>query len=197
MGNISLVLEGGQRVTFFHDNISNTIRQGFTTPGGFQYFKSSIAYIAAIFRISVASVSTAAARFIKFDNNTTTSNRLIEFEINNGVTGSGQVNANGANTAAFGTYSDERLKENIVPLTGQLDYILSLKPKEFDYISNEDLKVTSGHQIGFLAQDVKAVCSDAVGEDDKGYLTLTGYSPTDARIIAAIQELHAIVVPKI
>ena len=120
----------------------------------------------------------------KFDNDSTTSQKFIAFSINNDSAGSGQINANGANQAAFGSFSDSRLKENIVSLPSQLDNILSLRPVEFDY------KDGSGHQIGFVAQEMQQVYSDAVGESD-GFLTVTGWSKTEARLVSAIKELAA------
>jgi len=47
---------------------------------------------------------------------TTTSQMFVGFSINAQSVGSGQINANGANAAAFGSFSDSRLKENIVDL---------------------------------------------------------------------------------
>ena len=120
----------------------------------------------------------------KFDNNSTTSQIIAQFTINNGVAGSGQINANGASQAAFGSYSDSRLKENILSLPSQLANILSLRPVEFDY------KDGSGHQIGFVAQEMQEVYSDAVGEQN-GFLTVTGWSKTEARLVSAIKELAA------
>jgi hypothetical protein len=132
-------------------------------------------------------VSTAALILQKNDNNTTTSQILAQFLINSGSNGSGQINANGSGAAAFGSYSDARLKENIVPLPSQLDKILALKPVEFDYIASEG----GGHQVGFIAQDMQAVYSDAVGERHDGMLTITGWSKTEARLVKALQEAIA------
>ena len=120
----------------------------------------------------------------KFDNDSTTSQILVRFTINNNSGGSGQINANGASQAAFGSYSDSRLKENIVNLPSQLASVLSLRPVEFDY------KDGSGHQIGFVAQEMQEVYSDAVGEQN-GFLTVTGWSKTEARLVSAIKELAA------
>jgi hypothetical protein len=120
----------------------------------------------------------------KFDNDSTTSQILVRFTINNNAGGSGQINANGASQAAFGSFSDSRLKENIVSLPFQLDNILSLRPVEFDY------KDGSGHQIGFVAQEMQEVYPDVIGEQD-GFLTVTGWSKTEARLVSAIKELAA------
>ena len=125
-----------------------------------------------------------AAMFDKSSVTNTTSQWLIGFTINNQTTGSGQINANGASQAAFGTFSDSRLKENILSLPSQLASILSLRPVEFDY------KDGSGHQIGFIAQEMQEVYSDTVSEQN-GFLTVTGWSKTEARLVSAIKELAA------
>jgi hypothetical protein len=129
-------------------------------------------------------VSTSALNIGKFDNDNSTSQIFVKLGINNAGTGSGQINANGGGQAAFGSFSDARLKENIVTLDSQLLKILALRPVEFDY------KDGSGHQTGFVAQEMQEVYPDAVAEAD-GYLTLTGFGKTEARIIKAIQELNA------
>ena len=134
-------------------------------------------------------VSTSALNIGKFDNNNTTSQIFVKFGINNAGTGSGQINANGGGAAAFGSFSDRRLKENIIDLPPQLDKIMALRTVEFDYIESEG----GGHQIGFIAQEVKEVYPDLVGEREDGMLTLTDFNKNDARLIKAIQELKTIV----
>jgi hypothetical protein len=121
----------------------------------------------------------------KFDNNSTTANIFVRFAINDAGTGSGQINANGANACAFGTFSDSRLKENIVDLPSQLNAIKSLRPVEFDF------KDGSGHQIGFIAQEVQAVYPDLVGVGADDMFTLTDLNKNDARLIKAFQEMCA------
>jgi len=143
---------------------------------------------AAYFDVNVASSSaTSALTLQKFTNDSTTAQVFMQFVINNGSNGSGQINANGANAAAFGTYSDERLKENIVDLPSQLANIMALRPVEFDYIASEG----GGHQTGFIAQEMQTVYSDAVSERKDGMLTVSGWSKTEARLVKAIQELKA------
>jgi hypothetical protein len=129
------------------------------------------------------------AIFGKFDNDTTTSQIFVRFTVNNNSAGSGQINANGANTAAFGSYSDIRLKENIVDLPSQLTNIMALRPVEFDYIESEG----GGHQTGFVAQNMESVYPDVVGERSDGMKTITGWSKTEARLVKAIQEQQAII----
>ena len=109
--------------------------------------------------------------------------------MNNDGTASGQINANGASQVAFGSWSDARLKENIVDLPSQLANIMALRPVEFDYIESEG----GGHQIGFVAQEMQKVYPDAVGEREDGMLTISGFNKTEARLIKAIQEQQAII----
>lgn len=126
--------------------------------------------------------------FIKGANDTTTSNNFVYFGINNTAANSGRIAANGANTAAFQTTSDIRLKKNIQPLKDMLPKILSLKPCEFDYL---DESFKDPHQTGFIAQEMQDVFPDSVGQDPDGMMTITGWDKTTARIVKAIQELHA------
>jgi trimeric autotransporter adhesin len=125
-----------------------------------------------------------ALSVIKKANDSTTAQVYVRFLMNAGSTASGQINANGANTAAFGTFSDARLKENIVDLPPQLANIMALRPVEFDYIESEG----GGHQIGFIAQNIEKVYPDTVGHRADGMKTVTAWSKTEARLVKAIQE---------
>jgi len=130
---------------------------------------------------------TAAATVAAFQtatNSTATSNVVVRFLINGGSNSSGQINANGASAVAFGTWSDARLKENIIQLDSQWENIKNLRPVEFDYIESEG----GGHQIGFIAQEVQTIYPDVVGDRGDGMLTLSGMSKQDARLIKALQE---------
>ena len=133
-------------------------------------------------------VSNDELRIGKFDNNSTTSQIFARFTINNAALGSGSITANGANACAFGSFSDERLKENIISLPSQLNNILALRPVEFDY-------KTGGHQIGFIAQEMQEIYPDAIGDDgtEEKLLSITGWDKTSARLVKAIQELKAII----
>jgi len=127
----------------------------------------------------------------KFDNNSTTSQNFIQFQINNGGANCGKITANGANTAAFGSTSDQRVKENIVELPSQLANILALRPVEYDYLESYG----GGHQIGFIAQEMQQVYPDVISEDDSSekIMSITGWSKTEARLVKAIQEQQALI----
>jgi hypothetical protein len=156
-----------------------------TTPG--HYFvaanSESNAIATALFQSNVSGdVSTHGLLVTKYDNNSTTSQRLVGFFINQGAAGQGQINANGASQAAFGSFSDIRMKENITDLPSQLGNMMALRPVEFDY------KDGSGHQIGFIAQEVQEIYPDLIGEGNDGFLTLSGLGKNEARMIKAFQE---------
>jgi hypothetical protein len=162
-----------------------------TTSPGYRLDAVSGAATAARFYVSGASdTADAAIRVAKAVNDSTTSNRFVIFTINSDNAGSGQINANGASAAAFGSFSDSRLKENIVDLPSQLANIMALRPVEYDYIESEG----GGHQIGFIAQEVQEIYPDLIGEREDGMLTLTDMNKNDARLIKAIQEQQALIV---
>jgi len=125
----------------------------------------------------------------KSTNDSTTGQVFATFTINNQGAGSGQINANGASQAAFGSFSDRRLKQNIVDLPPQLANIMALRPVEFDYIESEG----GGHQTGFIAQEMETIFPDSVGERSDGMKTVTGWNKTEAILIKAIQEQQAII----
>ena len=129
----------------------------------------------------------AVAAFDKHQNVNTTSQVFVIFSINGQNTGSGQINANGPSQAAFGTFSDRRLKENIVDLPSQLDNVCKLRPVEFDYIKSEG----GGHQTSFIAQELEEVYPDAISEREDGMKILTGWGKTEAILVKALQEAVA------
>ena len=139
----------------------------------------------AAFKTVTGDTGTPGIVVSKFDNVATTSQVLVQFLYNNGSNGLGQINGNGGSQAAFGSYSDARLKENITDLPTQLEKICALRPVEFDY------KDGSGHQIGFIAQEIQEVYPDAVGVGHNEMLTVTGWNKTEAYLVKAIQELKA------
>ena len=188
-GNFVFANNGTQRVAI---DTSGNLLVGTTSPynnAKFSVNQPTGGQIAAYFYNTGSSVGTSVVQIAKADNNSTTSQAFVQFLMNTGATGSGQINANGANAAAFGVYSDRRLKENITELPSQLANIMALRTVEFDYIESEG----GGHQIGFIAQEVQQVYPDLVGERADGMLTLTDLNKNDARLIKCIQEQQALI----
>jgi hypothetical protein len=117
----------------------------------------------------------------------TSSQIFVQFTTDAQGSANGQINGNGAGQVAFGTWSDERLKENIVDLDSQWNNVKALRPVEFDYIESRG----GGHQVGFIAQHVQAVYDDLVSEGQDGFLALSGLGKNEARLIKALQEAMA------
>lgn len=85
--------------------------------------------------------------------------------------------------------SDARLKDNITDAEDMLNVINSIEIKSFDWL-------TDGKHVGagIIAQQLRQIIPELVGEDDNGLLGVNfiGLIPY---LIKAIQELHAAVMP--
>lgn len=86
---------------------------------------------------------------------------------NNSGSSVGTITQNGTSSTSYGTTSDYRLKENIVPMTGSIDRLKQLKPSKFNFI---DQDVSRGETItvdGFIAHEVSDIIPEAItGEKD-------------------------------
>jgi hypothetical protein len=108
-------------------------------------------------------------------------------------TGYIQVNA-GGNTTIFGTSSDYRLKNTIVPMTGALAKVMQLNPCTYTWKSD------GSDGQGFIAHELQAIIPDAViGEKDavdtEGNPKYQGVDTSFlvATLTAAIQEQQALI----
>lgn len=109
-----------------------------------------------------------------------------------GTTNVGSITSTGTVTV-YGTTSDYRLKENIVPMTGALAKVAQLKPVTYKW------KVNGSDGEGFIAHELQAVVpecvsgeKDAVDADGKPEYQSIDASFLVATLTAAIQELKAI-----
>jgi len=123
----------------------------------------------------------------KASTTTDSSGRFIYFFANNFGTNMGAIAGNGSGNVAFVATSDERLKENVKPITGSLDKVLALNPVSFDWIENGE------HiEAGFVAQEVEKVLPEYTVTDDDEIKTknLTGGMTSGyiAVLTKAIQE---------
>jgi len=126
----------------------------------------------------------------KATTTTTSANRYIYFYASNFGTNMGAIGGNGTGNAAFVATSDERLKENIKPITGSLNKVLALNPVSFNWKENKE------HiEAGFVAQEVEKVLPEYTNteEDEMKTKTLTGGMTGGyiAVLTKAIQELSA------
>ena len=125
----------------------------------------------------------------------------VEWELHpNSVQGALDLNYQGSrvgefnpSTGAYAQLSDERLKQDIVPLAASLGIVSALHPKAYTY------KASGEAQLGFLAQELAEVLPAAVrqpaagttGEADDTYLV--EYTQLIPVAIGAIQEQQAVI----
>jgi hypothetical protein len=90
---------------------------------------------------------------------TNNSYTAIQF-FNSSQSGIGAITCTTSATS-YGTGSDYRLKENVLPMTGALNKVAQLRPVTFDWISDKTASQ------GFIAHELQAVVPDCVvGEKD-------------------------------
>jgi hypothetical protein len=101
---------------------------------------------------------------------------------------SGNFVANG-NITAFGSVSDERLKENITPFSNTLDKVKRLQGVTYNWKKGTAERDFAGinNDIGLIAQNVQEVFPDLVREGEDGYLSLRDRG-LFAILIEAIKE---------
>ena len=86
--------------------------------------------------------------------------------------------------------SDERLKDNIVPVNDGLDRVLTLGGYEFDWNEKSNKE---GHDVGLIAQEIQEVLPEAVIERDNGYLAVD-YHKVIPLLIESIKDLNVKVI---
>ncbi len=85
--------------------------------------------------------------------------------------------------------SDARFKDRIAPLPYGLEEVLQLRPVQHGYNALSELE--RDHLYGgFIAQEVNEIMPLAVGQDQRGYLTLAD-RPVLGAVVHAIQTLTA------
>jgi hypothetical protein len=80
--------------------------------------------------------------------------------------------------------SDERLKENITPISDAINKINQIGGYGFDWNSNSE---HSGHDVGVIAQEIEKVLPEVVTTRDNGYKAVR-YEKIVALLIEAVKE---------
>jgi hypothetical protein len=102
----------------------------------------------------------------------------------------GQVTAANGTQVSYGVSSDERLKENIVDASSQLNTIKNIKVREFDW------KVNGYHEVGMIAQELNSVVPSVVqegGDDISEEPWGVDYGKLTPYLVKAIQEQQTII----
>ena len=97
--------------------------------------------------------------------------------------------------------AEQDLKKNVAPLQNALSYVQQLEPKmyEYDVRRFDKLKLPSGQQYGFMAEEVQKVLPNLVSSQSQSYLVgkntyrSTSLKNTDLEslvplLVAAIKE---------
>jgi hypothetical protein len=106
-----------------------------------------------------------------------------------GLTINGAITATGDITAYF--TSDERLKENIQPITNALSKVENISGNEYDWKEGfEEIHTKKGNDVGVIAQEIQKILPQAVIERDNGYFGVS-YEKIVPLLIEAIKELSA------
>ena len=102
------------------------------------------------------------------------------------------VNGTSGGTHDWSSSSDERLKQNIRPMSGALGSVLSLQGVHFEWRGEEfaDKVLPNGIQTGLIAQDVEKIIPDVVHTDTDGFKSIA-YGKLNVLLIEAIKEQQA------
>jgi Chaperone of endosialidase len=165
------------------DSSGNLLVGNTTVPGG-----GAAATGAALGQSGYISVQRTAATPCFFGR----SNDGEIMALYSGTTQRGQVSISGA-TTTYGSFSDYRLKENIVPLTGAVAKVMALKPSTFNFIEFPEQTIN-----GFIAHEVAEVepiavtgQKDAVDEEGNQLYQSVDPAKLVPLLTAAFQELKA------
>ena len=138
----------------------------------------------SIDQATTASFATTAST-VNFNGGLTTTSD-VQFDslgVGAAATGTtGDIVATGDITAYYS--SDERLKDNITPLSNAIDKINQIGGYEFDWNSHSS---HNGHDIGVIAQEIEKVLPEVVTKRDNGYKAVR-YDKIVALLISAIKE---------
>ena len=85
--------------------------------------------------------------------------------------------------------SDERLKDNLLPISNSLEKVGQLKGYEFDW--NDKQEVHSGHDVGVIAQEVEKVIPEIVETREHDGYKAVKYEKLVPLLINAINDLKA------
>jgi hypothetical protein len=156
--------------------------------GGSDSTASVIQFTNSAQDVQIASIAATSSAFILgSDNNTTVyikANGSNKYQFDT----SGNFVAN-SNITAYGATSDERLKENIAPISNTLEMVKRLQGVTFNWKEGTSERDFAGinNDIGLIAQNVQEVIPELVREGQDGYLSLRDRG-LFAILIEAIKE---------
>ncbi len=171
---LNIASEGSGGMKFFSGDATTTRIQ--INSNGNVGVGAGIAADTAI-ALVVGGITSDSSKFIFYGYNLATT---TEFYVRNDGYGF-------LNDTAWHYSSDERLKENIEPVTDGLERVLALTPNYFDRRDGRK------NQIGFIAQQVLPIIPEAVEADHNGYMGVATDFITPL-LVNAIQQQEARIV---
>lgn len=149
---------GTPSATPFSFFTSNLERMRINSSGNVGIGTSSIFSILHVYGIPGFTGNNGILTLINANTTTTWScgpNNVGSFVILNGAAEKGVILT--SDSGSWGTYSDERLKRNIVSMDSVLSYLLQLRPVIFNYKSDIE---SEKPRTGFIAQEVEKIFSE-------------------------------------
>lgn len=104
------------------------------------------------------------------------------------------VQGTAGGSQAWQNLSDGRLKKNVKKLTNALSKVRQLQGVSFEWKADQTERHSPGKekQIGFIAQDVKEIFPEVVGQDDAGHYTIS-YSLLVPVLVEALKEQELVI----
>lgn len=154
-GNAATVTNGA-----YTNAVNNfTTGQGFGGTGNANVavYTQSIGAQPSIFHYTGTSSGALGAFYVNYSYAATPTIQLFALGTSSSNTTIGSINVNSSsNGVVYATSSDRRLKTNIAPITNSGTFIDALKPRTFNWTSNNQL------DTGFIADELQSVVPQAV-----------------------------------
>ena len=178
----------------FVNGLTNTVNVGSAYGGNSKFtVNQSASEITCYLQNTLATVanSTPSIIYLQTPNDAAIQDgfKMVTFADQDTVLGSISTAATSTNVA-YNTSSDERLKENIVDAGSQLDTLLAVKVREYDWKKN------GFHSTGFIAQELHEHIPEAVSvglEDPTQHPWSVDYGRLTPFIIKAMQEQQTLI----
>jgi hypothetical protein len=157
---------------------------------GYRIHNTSGTSVSAMFTNSANSLVIGAGAFdqVQLNKKVLVSGAALGVNVAASAT-AGRIDASN-DIVAYST-SDERFKENITPIANALDKVKTLTGVEFDWrMETKDYHGYVGHDVGVIAQQVKAVLPEAVRTNANGYLAVR-YEKLIGLLIEGMKEQQA------
>jgi len=171
----------------FNIRTGNTVRATFDNAGNLLVGTTTALGLLTVARSTASSYNYASNAI---------SNQPDHMGFFNGGTNTGSITRNGGSGVLYNTTSDYRLKNDQQALTGAKDFIMSLKPKKWQWWDG------SGEGVGFVAHEFMEIAKysghgekDAVDAEGKPVYQAIQPSSSEvmANLISLVQEQQALI----